>query len=294
MNEPHRVSEDTYILPSHFAIPGVGVLPVNAFLILGEEPVLVDTGLARESEEFLEALRTVIDPRELRWIWLTHDDSDHTGSLQKVLELAPRAKLLTHPFAALRMSGGWAVPLERVHVVAPGDSVNVGDRELAAIKPVLFDNPMSVGIYDASSGALFWVDACGAILPRESKDAAEFSEDELRQGILAWEMGELRFSVGRSRRRGEVRQAAGRSSDTGTGAHPFEPSPSGPRYDRSIVRRARSASHGCALRVAGPGGVRPCGRGTVRLILDPLEVVEGLREEAAMAGEYRKSSLPGG
>jgi hypothetical protein len=85
------------------------------------------------------------------------------------------------------MNGGWAVPLERVHVVAPGDSVNVGDRELAAIKPVLFDNPMSVGIYDASSGALFWVDACGAILPRESKDAAEFSEDELRQGILAWE-----------------------------------------------------------------------------------------------------------
>ena len=187
MNEPHRVSEDTYILPSHFAIPGVGVLPVNAFLILGEEPVLVDTGLARESEEFLEALRTVIDPRELRWIWLTHDDSDHTGSLRKVLELAPRAQLLTHPFAALRMSGGWAVPLERVHVVAPGDSVNVGDRELAAIKPVLFDNPMSVGIHDASSGALFWVDACGAILPRESKDAAEFSEDELRQGILTWE-----------------------------------------------------------------------------------------------------------
>ena len=187
MNEPHRVSEDTYILPSHFAIPGVGVLPVNAFLILGEEPLLVDTGLARESEEFLEALRTVIDPRELRWIWLTHDDSDHTGSLRKVLELAPRAQLLTHSFAALRMSGGWAVPLERVRVVAPGDSINVGDRELAAIKPVLFDNPMSVGLYDASSRALFWVDACGAILPRESKDAAEFSEDELRQGILAWE-----------------------------------------------------------------------------------------------------------
>lgn len=186
MNDPYRVAEDTYVLPSHFSIPGVGVLPVNAFLLLGEEPLLVDTGLGREGQEFLEALGSIIDPRELRWIWLTHDDSDHTGSLRKVMELAPEAKLLTHALAALRMSAGWPLPLDRVHALTLGESIKVGDRALLATKPVLFDNPFSIGIYEAGSGTLFSVDAFGAFLPHESKDAAEFSEDELRQGMVGW------------------------------------------------------------------------------------------------------------
>ena len=37
-------------------------------------------------------------------MWLTHDDADHTGSIQRVLELAPNARLLTHAFSALRMA----------------------------------------------------------------------------------------------------------------------------------------------------------------------------------------------
>jgi glyoxylase-like metal-dependent hydrolase (beta-lactamase superfamily II) len=190
MNDPYRVTEDIYVLPSHFSIPGVGVLPVNAFLLLGIEPVLVDTGLGRESEEFLEALGSVIDPGELRWIWLTHDDSDHTGSLRKVMELAPEAKLLTHALAALRMAAGWPLPLDRVHALTVGESINTGDRTLLATKPVLFDNPNSIGFYEAGSGTLFSVDAFGAFLPHESKDAAEFSEDELTQGIVGWEISD--------------------------------------------------------------------------------------------------------
>lgn len=186
MNDPYRVAEDIYVLPSHVSIPGVGSLPVNAFLLLGKEPVLVDTGLGRESEEFLEALGSIIDPRELRWLWLTHDDSDHTGSLRKVMELAPEAKLLTHALAALRMAAGWPLPLDRVHALTLGETISVGDRALLATRPVLFDNPNTIGIYEAGSGTLFSVDTFGAFLPHESTDAAEFSEGELTQGMVAW------------------------------------------------------------------------------------------------------------
>jgi flavorubredoxin len=162
------------------------MLPINAFVVLAQEPVLVDTGVGRESEAFLEALRTVIAPGDLRWVWLTHDDSDHTGNIERVMELAPRAKLLTHALGALRMSLGWPLPLERVHALVPAENISVGDRILTAVKPPLFDNPDTVGIYDDKSRAFFSADCFGAILPGPGKDAADFSEKALTMGMTMW------------------------------------------------------------------------------------------------------------
>jgi glyoxylase-like metal-dependent hydrolase (beta-lactamase superfamily II) len=41
-------------------------------VLRGSEPVLVDTGAVVQSGEFMPALRSVIDPTDLKWIWLTH------------------------------------------------------------------------------------------------------------------------------------------------------------------------------------------------------------------------------
>ncbi len=41
--------------------------------------MLIDTGIAVDGEEFIEALSSVIGPAALRWLWLIHDDADHTG-----------------------------------------------------------------------------------------------------------------------------------------------------------------------------------------------------------------------
>src|SRR5262245_55604854 len=135
MDQPYRAREDVHVLPSQLQVPGVGTIPINAFVLLAEQPVLVDAGLATDGPAFVEALRSVIDPAELRWIWLTHDDSDHTGSLQTVMELAPEARLATHGLGALRMSAAWPLPLDRVHAIGPGDALDVGDRTLRAMRP---------------------------------------------------------------------------------------------------------------------------------------------------------------
>ena len=43
----------------------MGFLPVNAFVIKTEEPVLVDTGMGIEGKEFMRALESIIDPLDL-------------------------------------------------------------------------------------------------------------------------------------------------------------------------------------------------------------------------------------
>lgn len=186
MDEPYRASSDVYVLPTHLPIPGVGNLLVNAFVLLSEEPVLIDTGLGIDGEAFAAALESVISPRDLRWIWLTHDDADHTGNIQTVMELAPQARLATHALGALRMSTWWPVPLDRVHALTLEQRLGVGDRVLRAIRPPVFDNPMSIGIYDESTGTFFSVDSFGALLPEVTEDAAEVPEDALIQGMVAW------------------------------------------------------------------------------------------------------------
>ncbi|MDQ3978393.1 MAG: MBL fold metallo-hydrolase [Actinomycetota bacterium] len=186
MHDPYQPTPDVHVLPTAAPVPGVGVLPINAYVLHAQEPVLIDTGIGRDSDDFIAALASVIDPARLRWVWLTHDDADHTGSLQRVLELAPQARLVSHGMAAMRMASWWPVPLDRVFAIRPGDELAVGDRTLRALSPPLYDSPMSVGFVDTSTGALFSVDSFGAIIPEATEDAGEVPDEALAHGMIGW------------------------------------------------------------------------------------------------------------
>jgi flavorubredoxin len=182
----NNVTSDIVVLPAHFPLPGAGFLPVNTFVIKAKEPVLVDTGMGIESEPFMKALESAIDPQDLRWVWLTHDDADHTGNLQKVLEAAPRAQLVANSLAVLRISTAWPVPMHRVHWLNSGDSITVSGRRLTAVRPPLFDNPTTIGIYDDKSETFFSADCFGAIVPSPVQNADDLTEDDLAQGMVNW------------------------------------------------------------------------------------------------------------
>jgi glyoxylase-like metal-dependent hydrolase (beta-lactamase superfamily II) len=186
MDDAFDVGTDVTVLPTHLDIPGVGTLLVNSFVLKSQQPVLIDTGLAMDSDSFMEALRSVIDPRDLGWIWLTHDDADHTGNLPALMQAAPQARLATHPLGALRMTTWFPLALDRVHAISPGAEIDAGDRTLRALMPPTFDNPTSTALYDDSNATLFCVDAFGAILPRAIADLDNITEDELIGGMTVW------------------------------------------------------------------------------------------------------------
>ena len=185
MDSPYQAAPDVHVLPTHLPIPGVGVLPINAYVLQSEEPVLIDTGIGAE-DDFIDAVSSLVDLNSLRWVWLTHDDADHTGNIARIFELAPNARLVTHALAAMRMSSWWPVPMDRVHAMRVGDRLPVGDRTLRAVAPPVYDNPMSTGLLDEATGALFSVDSFGAFLPEATEDAAEVPSDALAGGMAGW------------------------------------------------------------------------------------------------------------
>lgn len=182
VGEPFAALPDTHVLPTYWPAPGLGTIPMNAFLIRAAEPVLVDTGAGALADGFLEALAALVDPAAIRWIWLTHEDRDHTGSLTRLLDLAPRATVLGTFMTFGRFSPDGPLPPERTRIVNPGDAVPVGDRILQAVRPPVYDSPGTLGLVDPSTGAYFSSDAFGAPLPGDL--ALERSTSDLEPALL--------------------------------------------------------------------------------------------------------------
>jgi hypothetical protein len=178
------------VLTTNFPVPGLGLVPINAFVLHGSEPVLVDTGTVLQSEDFMAALRSVIDPSDLRWIWLTHTDPDHIGSLHQLLAENPRLTVITTFLGVGIMGLSAPLPMDRVHLVNPGQSVALSDRTLTAFTPPVFDNPVTTGFYDDKSDALISADCFGALLAEVPQRAEDLSDEDLRQGQMFWVMAD--------------------------------------------------------------------------------------------------------
>jgi flavorubredoxin len=186
MVDSYKAAPDIEILTSNYPIPGYGLVPINAFVIQGSEPVLVDTGAAVQNKEFMSVLRSVIDPADLRWIWLTHTDFDHMGSLYQLLAENPKLRVITTFLGVGIMGLSAPLPLDRVYLVNPGEKITVGDRTLTAVKPPVFDNPSTTGFYDDKSGVFFSSDCFGALLSSVPQSAADLSDADLRDGQVFW------------------------------------------------------------------------------------------------------------
>lgn len=180
-----RAGADTDLIPSYVPLPGLGVLPVNAFVIHAREPVLVDTGIAPLRGGFLQALRASIDPAALRWIWITHADADHVGNLAAVLAEAPQARIVTNYLGVGKM-GLQQLPLDRTYLINPGQALDVGDRRLLAYRPPVYDAPETMAVFDTGTRHLFSSDCFGAVLARPAETASTIGTKELRDGLALW------------------------------------------------------------------------------------------------------------
>jgi flavorubredoxin len=161
--EPVKVGPDTYLIPNLAAgEPGTHV-PVSSMVILGEEPVIVDTGAPLHREHWLEMVYGLVDPEDIRWVFLSHEDGDHTGSLDQVLEAAPQAKLVMNFFSTERLSLERPVHLDRMIWREPGEHFDAGDRRLHLVLPPIFDGPATRGLYDEKTGVLWSVDSFASL-----------------------------------------------------------------------------------------------------------------------------------
>jgi flavorubredoxin len=154
--EPTKIAPDTYVIHNH---QGEGTAPVavalNAMVILATEPVVVDTSAPENRDEFLQDVFDLVEPADVRWVFLSHDDIDHTGNVNELMQLCPNATLVLNWFMTERMGPSLEVPPTRWRWIGDGESFSVGDRVLRAVRPPIFDSPTTRGLFDPSTG-VYW------------------------------------------------------------------------------------------------------------------------------------------
>ena len=181
-----QVTDAWTALRSWMPVPGMGAIPINAFVLRDDEPMRVDTGLGALSDEFLERLWIEIGPAEPRWIWLSHTDADH------IRQSRPRAqgraeRPRDHELPRRRKDGhdgqGRSGP------PAPaGARRGAGDRPPPAApdKAALLRRAETMGFFDATDRVFFAADAFGALHPGATECIDDVPAETLRDGLVGW------------------------------------------------------------------------------------------------------------
>jgi len=183
-HKPLEVAPDTYLIRQ---VVGEGTpapvhVYINSLVINGKEPVIVDAGFPNNREHWINDVFSIVDPRDVRWIFLSHDDADHWGNLREAMEMCPNATLVTNWFSVERLAGVYDFPLERMRWVNDGDTFDAGDRTFAAIRPPIFDAPTTRGLYDPKTGVYWSSDAFGTPILSPVENVAELDPDFWEQG----------------------------------------------------------------------------------------------------------------
>jgi flavorubredoxin len=164
LTDPVAIGPDTFLI-TNLAPAGDAYVPVNSLVIRGAEPIVVDTGAPVHRARWLEQVFGLVDPEDIRWVFLSHEDGDHTGSLQDVLIAARNATLVQNAFGAERLALERTVPVHRSIWREPGEVFDAGDRRIRLFLPPIFDGPATRGLLDERTGTMWAVDAFGALTP---------------------------------------------------------------------------------------------------------------------------------
>jgi flavorubredoxin len=190
---PYQVAEETFVIPELHLVPGQPAVYINSLVIRGEQPVIVDTGNPLNRENWWNAVFSIVEPDEVKWIYLSHDDIDHSGNLTAVMEACTNATIITDWFMQERLAGAIPIPPERSRWIADGDSIDAGDRTFVAVRPPMYDSPTTKGLYDSRTGLYWAVDSFAVPVFEPTEDVRDLDRDAwhmmmpaLNRGATPW------------------------------------------------------------------------------------------------------------
>jgi hypothetical protein len=170
--EPVEVAADTFLIRTALAARGDSmVMYQSSMVIRGAQPIIVDTGPAAAADLWLDTTFELVDPEDVRWIFVSHNDSDHNGNVIAALAACPNATLITTSPAVARMTSSFDLPYRRMTWLNCGDTFDAGDRTIEIIDPPVYDSPITQGLFDRSTGAMWAVDAFAAPVPADRAPA---------------------------------------------------------------------------------------------------------------------------
>ncbi len=164
-------------------------LQFNHFLVKDDEPLLYHAGLKQMFPILHEAVKTLIDPRLLRWIGFSHFEVDECGALNEWLQVAPRAQAVCSEVGALVNMSDFA--LRPSLAMKSGETLQTGRRKYRFIQTPHLPHGWDAGVmFEETDKTLLCSDLFhqnGDLVALTDKDILEAH----RSSILFFESGPL-------------------------------------------------------------------------------------------------------
>ena len=150
----------------------------NSYLIIDEKITLIDGVKHYLFDEMLARISKIIDPRKIDYIIQNHIEMDHSGSLPKLMKLAPNATIVTSSNGEkglkLHYKKDW-----NFKIVSSGDSLNLGKRSINFVLTPMVHWPDNMVSYCPEEKILFSNDAFGQHIASSERFDDEYSFDVL-------------------------------------------------------------------------------------------------------------------
>jgi flavorubredoxin len=186
---PIQIAPDTFVIQATYGAPGAPVkVHMNSMVIRGTQPIVVDTGAPVHRQQYLEDLFSIVEPDDVRWVFVSHDDVDHYGNAAAVMAACPNATLVASWFLSERLAvEPLEVPPFRWRWMSDGETLDLGDRTVAAIRPPLYDSPTTRGLLDSTTGVYWASDCFAAPVERSTAFASELDADAWAEGFATFQ-----------------------------------------------------------------------------------------------------------
>ncbi len=153
----------------------------NAYLLkTSEGAVLFDTWRQRYSDEFIEAVKKIIDPKDIKYIVVHHMEPDHSGSLPRILEEnGYKATVIGHPIVKQMIKSFYHIE-PRFQPIKDGDKIIIGGKTLEFVTTPWLHWPDTIMTYIHEYKILLTCDVFGSygIPPTIFDDDEEYFNGE--------------------------------------------------------------------------------------------------------------------
>jgi flavorubredoxin len=103
-------------------------LTFHQYLLLADEPILIHTGNVKQAEAMLPQLKVALNGKDLKYIFISHFESDECGGLAVILKHFPKAKPICSQTTAQQLSGFGLI--NDAIVKKPWEKIKTNDYEL--------------------------------------------------------------------------------------------------------------------------------------------------------------------
>lgn len=106
-------------------------LTFHQYILLADESILIHTGSAQEAEALIPKMKEVLAGRTLKYIFISHFESDECGGLSLILKYFPEAKPICSEVTARQLSGFGIT--NDIIIKKPGEKLVCNEYELEFI-----------------------------------------------------------------------------------------------------------------------------------------------------------------